>query len=464
MQIRGLWLIIAMTSLSYAGSIEGKITAPNLETVPTGAVVFVELLDGEPSAYVIGIKDRTFIPQVAIVPRGVAVEFHNSGNIAHNLYARSGANTFVGGRLDPGERERFTFKETGLVEVHCKVYGDMKGIVLVRDRVAWTDVAADGSFRLSQLAPGVYRLGAWVPGYPYIERQVTVIAHDKATIHLAYDAPYTPPSPPVVVAPLTRPQVKEAVADVPKPEVVTVEQEQAHTQAEPESVAINKEPETSEEVESTQLVAEVAKPTPETPSTGTLVGQISTSGDAAGDPIVVWLTGSNLTAPSQVNNRFEIVTKNKQFVPHVLAVPKGAKVHFPNSDPIIHNVFSVSGANAFDAGRYPEGQGVSHQFEHEGLVKVFCNVHHEMNAYIMIADTPHIAYVGPNGKFQFQNLLPGEYSIQAFHPHGKLVQEQVRIVAAQTANAQLSLSLKEKRIAHRNKIGKRYKRANSEAY
>lgn len=447
--MRYLVILLGCTGL-LAGTLEGKIVVIGQERVPSGAVVFAELLDGEPQAYVIDVRDQLFVPKVAMVPRDVPVVFRNTGTLAHNLFARSGPNTFNGGRLDPGEQETFRFRETGLVEIHCKVYGDMRGFVLVRDQVSWSEVAADGSFRLSQLPPGAYRLGTWVPGYPYQERKVTLTEGGRQWLDLTFAEKETAPAQPVAV--LLEPVAQKQTLEVDASEVPVqaAEEETGETVA-----AVPVEP-------AAQVPAEVEIEEPAA-ALGGVMGRVRASGEVGSDPIVVTLVGAGIQAPRS-DARYEVVTKQKQFIPHVLAVPKGAEVHFPNSDPIIHNVFSVSGSNSFDAGRYARDQGVSQRFDHEGLVKVFCNVHHEMNAYIVVADTPHIAYVGPNGSFNFNDIPAGTYSLQAWHPHGEWTRQEVTIEPGQSVSAELAIKLKERRIAHLNKLGKRYRKPGSEAY
>ncbi len=83
-----------------------------------------------------------------------------------------------------------------------------------------------------------------------------------------------------------------------------------------------------------------------------------------------------------------MVTVRKEFLPRVLAVPAGSKVRFPNQDPILHNVFSVSGENRFDLGLYKQGEAKEAHLLQAGMVNVFCNVHHSMVGYIAVLETP----------------------------------------------------------------------------
>jgi plastocyanin len=104
---------------------------------------------------------------------------------------------------------------------------------------------------------------------------------------------------------------------------------------------------------------------------------------------------------------FSITTRNKAFSPRVLPVPAGSTVQFPNADPILHNVFSVSPGNAFDVGLYGPGEGRSYTFETPGIVRVFCNVHHAMMAYVVVLDTPYFASPDARGAFVLRDAPVG---------------------------------------------------------
>jgi plastocyanin len=112
---------------------------------------------------------------------------------------------------------------------------------------------------------------------------------------------------------------------------------------------------------------------------------------------------------------FEMITRQKQFLPRVLVVPRGARVRFPNQDPILHNVFSVSPGNPFDLGLYREGPGKEQKLDKPGLVRVFCNVHHSMVAYILVLDTPYYTQPGPDGRFSLAGLPKGPGRLTVWH-------------------------------------------------
>lgn len=112
---------------------------------------------------------------------------------------------------------------------------------------------------------------------------------------------------------------------------------------------------------------------------------------------------------------FQLVTHFKEFTPHVMAVPVGSRVQFPNLDPILHNVFSVSPGNAFDLGIYRNGPPKEKRFEQPGLVRVFCNVHQAMVAYIMVLDTPFYTSPAADGTFRFSGLPKGPGKLTVWH-------------------------------------------------
>lgn len=112
---------------------------------------------------------------------------------------------------------------------------------------------------------------------------------------------------------------------------------------------------------------------------------------------------------------FEMVTRKKEFSPRVLVVPKGSRVRFPNQDPILHNVFSVSAPNQFDLGLYRKGPGKETKFDNPGLVRVFCNIHHDMVSYVLVLDTPYHAAPDAKGEFVLSGLPPGKGKLTVWH-------------------------------------------------
>ncbi|HEY0987227.1 MAG TPA: hypothetical protein VGD80_09260 [Kofleriaceae bacterium] len=106
--------------------------------------------------------------------------------------------------------------------------------------------------------------------------------------------------------------------------------------------------------------------------------------------------------------------RDKQFLPHVLAVPPGSTVTFPNFDGIFHNVFSLSPTKRFDVGLYKDGDTRELKFEKPGIVRLACNIHAQMAAYVLVIDAPHYVVVEGSKEFNFRSLAPGRYKVRAW--------------------------------------------------
>jgi plastocyanin len=106
---------------------------------------------------------------------------------------------------------------------------------------------------------------------------------------------------------------------------------------------------------------------------------------------------------------------NETFVPHVLAITTGTTVNFPNSDRIYHNVFSLSRTRSFDLGRYAVGHSKSIRFDRPGIVRVFCDIHSHMSAFILVFNHPFFALTDTDGRYRIDNIPPGSYNVVAWN-------------------------------------------------
>ena len=107
--------------------------------------------------------------------------------------------------------------------------------------------------------------------------------------------------------------------------------------------------------------------------------------------------------------------RNETFVPHVLAITTGTTVDFPNSDKFYHNVFSLSKTRPFDLGRYAAGNSRPIRFDRAGIIRVFCDIHSHMNAYILVFNHPFYAMTDTEGRYRIDNVPPGTYGVIAWN-------------------------------------------------
>jgi plastocyanin len=107
--------------------------------------------------------------------------------------------------------------------------------------------------------------------------------------------------------------------------------------------------------------------------------------------------------------------RNETFLPHVLAIDQGTLVDFPNNDSTYHNVFSLSKTRKFDLGRYARGKSKSIKFERSGVVRIFCDIHSHMSAFVLVFSHPYYAKAEVDGRYRIDNVPPGTYTVSAWH-------------------------------------------------
>ncbi|HUK35737.1 MAG TPA: carboxypeptidase regulatory-like domain-containing protein [Vicinamibacterales bacterium] len=117
--------------------------------------------------------------------------------------------------------------------------------------------------------------------------------------------------------------------------------------------------------------------------------------------------------------------RGERFVPHILAITTGTTVDFPNSDHIYHNVFSLSKTKSFDLGRYAAGHSKPVRFDRPGIVRVFCDIHSHMNAFILVFGHPFFSLTDNEGRYRIDNIPPGTYNVIAWNEG---VQSEPRVV------------------------------------
>jgi plastocyanin len=170
---------------------------------------------------------------------------------------------------------------------------------------------------------------------------------------------------------------------------------------------------------------------------------------------VVWLEAA---PPARMNpTRSETFTEGKQFLPRVSVVPVGSTIAFPNHDPFNHNVFSLSPESRFDLGLYGRGEARSAQFARAGIVRVYCNVHPQMSAVVVVRDNPYYSQPGADGSFTISDVPPGNYTLHAWHERGGEKTRPVTVPATGVRDAAIQLDARGYRfVQHLNKFGQPY--------
>ena len=196
---------------------------------------------------------------------------------------------------------------------------------------------------------------------------------------------------------------------------------------------------------------------PSPPPPAHLMGRVEVVGrkgeKVSGADSVVWIPG----APPTARAASAVASRNKRFAPHVLAVSRGTTVSFPNFDRVYHNVFSLSPGNAFDLGLYRNGESKNVRFGQAGLVRVYCNIHPDMAAYVRVLDGAAFTVTRPDGTYRIEGIPPGRHLVRVWHEQGGETQTVAEFGPGQrkTLDFVLDASSYKKEI-HKNKFGKDY--------
>jgi plastocyanin len=143
--------------------------------------------------------------------------------------------------------------------------------------------------------------------------------------------------------------------------------------------------------------------------------------------VAVYLEGQLLGPEKPI--RVELEQAGQRFEPELVVIPVGSSVSFPNGDPIFHNVFSLSGAKKFDLGYYPAGQTRIVKFDEPGVVQVYCHLHPNMYAAIVVVPNRWYAKPRDDGTFIFHDVPPGTYHLVAWHMNAGFFRREVHVAS-----------------------------------
>jgi plastocyanin len=192
------------------------------------------------------------------------------------------------------------------------------------------------------------------------------------------------------------------------------------------------------------------------------------SSDKAGKPhesgnVLVWLEPASgaSKAAFQPTQKPRLDQRNKSFEPHVLVVPVGSVVAFPNHDPFFHNVFSLFEGKRFDLGLYEAGSTRDVHFDRPGISYIFCNIHPEMSAVVVALDTPYYGISDTQGQVVIANVPSGKYTLRVWYESA--LPEALKAMTREVTVSQSSSTLGVLRLAeanlpatHKNLYGRDY--------
>jgi plastocyanin len=186
--------------------------------------------------------------------------------------------------------------------------------------------------------------------------------------------------------------------------------------------------------------------------------------------VVVWLTPLQPDAnPATMGHPgpFRLVQKDKMFMPHLLVVPAGSSVEFPNQDPFFHNVFSLFNGKRFDLGLYESGTTRAVRFDREGVSYIFCNIHPEMGAVVVALRTPYWGVSTASGGVTVHNVPPGNYRMHVWSESARATGAERTVQVGTTPEHVGEIRLEgaaDPMAHHKNKFGEDYRPDKTPAY
>ena len=185
-----------------------------------------------------------------------------------------------------------------------------------------------------------------------------------------------------------------------------------------------------------------------------ITGTVKVKGLRSPGNILIYIVKAPSVHLDLSKTKFIMDQQNLTFIPHILPVPVGATVHFPNNDKVDHNIFSLSRTNKFNLGSYKPSESKTVLFDKPGIVEVRCDVHAEMAAYIMVLKNPYFAVTDDQGRFEIpdskhleqngikeiKNLPPGKYVLKTWHEKLKTQKQIVVVSGNEDVSVQINLN------------------------
>ena len=172
-------------------------------------------------------------------------------------------------------------------------------------------------------------------------------------------------------------------------------------------------------------------------ATGGVQGKVTVTGKKTNADVVVSLAAPNLVL-TPPRTPIEIDQKGLVFRPHVLAVMRGTSIRFLNNDNEDHNVYSPEGG--YNLGTWAPGQTRDQVFDKAGVYTQLCRIHPDMEAFVVVLDTPYFAVTDAAGRFEIKNVPPGAYTLTTWGKRLKKVERPLTVAAGAPATADLTLT------------------------
>ncbi|MBI3179921.1 MAG: carboxypeptidase regulatory-like domain-containing protein [Deltaproteobacteria bacterium] len=173
------------------------------------------------------------------------------------------------------------------------------------------------------------------------------------------------------------------------------------------------------------------------PEPGVVAGEVTAPSSKLRAGVVVYL--EKVPGPFRPPAEPAVIDQaGMKFVPRVLPVLRGTTVAFRNSDPVRHNVFTPD-AEKYNLGTWPTGESRSHTFAKSGVYRQLCNVHPEMEAFVVVLDNPHYVMTDEQGRFTLRGVPPGSYTLKTWSEKLQPGSAAVTVVAGQQAAAKIAL-------------------------